>query len=83
MQEGDVEGRSTNYRRTIATLQGVLTGLYPSASEPVPVTVAEDADEVLFGNAEACRRLGSMLKVMQQRIRGKAHSCSVKTLQNT
>eukprot|EP00884_Botryococcus_braunii_P023598 jgi/Botrbrau1/9922/Bobra.0012s0021.1 len=66
---GDVEGRSTNYRRTIATLRGVLTGLYPNASEPVPVTVAEDTDEVLFGNTEACRRLGSMLKVMQNRLR--------------
>lgn len=65
-----MEGRSTNYRRTIATLRGVLTGLYPNASEAVPVTVAEDTDEVLFGNSEACRRLGSMLKVMQNRLRG-------------
>jgi hypothetical protein len=69
-QAGTVTGRSTNYRRTIATLRGVVTGLYPEAAQPIPAVVAEDVDEVLFGNVEACKRLGGMLKVMQNNLRG-------------
>ena len=76
--ENSVYGRTTNYSRTIATLQGVLTGLFPgsaaaassssssasasSSSISIPVYTTEEMDEVLFGNPESCRRLKSMIK---------------------
>lgn len=34
-EDGTLLARSTNYSRTIATLRGVLTGLYPKVSTPV------------------------------------------------
>jgi hypothetical protein len=56
-EEGVLVGRTTNYSRTVATLRGVLTGLYPDADRPFPVTTTEELDEILFGNAESCQRL--------------------------
>lgn len=63
-------GRSTNYRRTIATLQGVITGLYPSAQQPVPIQTAEDVDEVLFGRTDSCERLRSLMKTQARALKG-------------
>ena len=34
-------GRTTNYRRTIGTLQGVITGLWPGTRQEVPVQASE------------------------------------------
>jgi hypothetical protein len=65
-----VAGRSTNYRRTVSTLQGVLTGLYPSADAPIPVTTAADVDEILFANVEACGRLRRLLKSQREALKG-------------
>ena len=36
-----VHGRTTNYSRTLATLRGVLAGLYPKQQLPVHVTTTE------------------------------------------
>lgn len=59
---GTLLSRSTNYSRTIATLQGVLTGLYPDAKTPIPVHTTEELDEVLYGNVKSCKRLGEVIK---------------------
>ena len=72
MQEGIVVGRTTNYRRTIGTLQGVLTGLYPDTSETVPIATSEEMDEVLFGRSESCARLSGLIKAQARALRGAA-----------
>ena len=70
MQEGAVTGRTTNFSRTIATLQGVLTGLYPQASEPIPVATASDIDEIMFANVTSCERLADVMKQARYELRG-------------
>lgn len=40
--------RSTNFSRTLGTLRGVLTGLYPATTAAVPVTTSSDLDEILY-----------------------------------
>ena len=42
-------GRTTQFARTIATLQGVLTGLWPDADVPASFTTASDQGELLYG----------------------------------
>lgn len=62
-REDAVYGRTTNYSRTVATLQGVLTGLYPTGTDaPITVRTTEEMDEILFGNPDGCRRLKSIIK---------------------
>lgn len=64
-------GRTTNYRRTIATLQGVLTGLYPEAQQHVvSVQTAPDVDEILFGRTDSCDRLRNMMKAQARALKG-------------
>lgn len=66
--------RSTNYSRTVATLQGVLTGLFPDRpSKPITVRTTEEMDEILFGNPESCQRLKQMLTAARKEIRSTAH----------
>ena len=43
-EPGSVRGRTTNYARTVATLRGVLAGLYPGNNQPVPVTASAQMD---------------------------------------
>ena len=70
LQDTEVEARSTNYRRTIATLQGLLTGLWPDASSAVPMRVAQDVDEVMFGRADSCERLKDLMKQQAKALKG-------------
>lgn len=63
-------GRTTNFSRTIATLQGVLTGLYPQAAEPIPVATASDVDEIMFANVTSCERLADVMKQARYDLRG-------------
>lgn len=72
MQVGAVTGRTTNFSRTIATLQGVLTGLYPQASEPIPVATASDVDEIMFANVTSCERLADVMKQARYDLRGES-----------
>lgn len=72
MQEGAVSGRTTNFARTIATLQGVLTGLYPQASEPIPISTASDMDEIMFANVLSCERLADVMKKARYDLRGES-----------
>jgi lysophosphatidic acid phosphatase type 6 len=60
--DGILYCRSTNYSRTVATLQGVLTGLFPDTTGPLPVKTTEEMDEILFGNAASCKRLKDIIK---------------------
>ena len=69
-QDGAVSGRTTNFSRTIATLQGVLTGLYPDASKPIPVATASDIDEIMFANVLSCERLADVMKRARYELRG-------------
>ena len=66
-----MEARSTNYRRTIATLQGLLTGLWPGTQAAVPLRVSGDADEVMFGRTDSCERLRDLVKQQAQALKGR------------
>ncbi|KAG2486402.1 hypothetical protein HYH03_014979 [Edaphochlamys debaryana] len=57
-----IAARTTNVSRTIATLRGVLTGLYPALAEegePFPATTSADLDEILYADTRACPHLGT------------------------
>ena len=79
LQDTEVEARSTNYRRTIATLQGLLTGLWPDASSAVPMRVAQDVDEVMFGRADSCERLKDLMKQQAKALKGTPDLAGLKT----
>lgn len=69
-QDGAVSGRTTNFSRTIATLQGVLTGLYPDTPQPIPVATASDIDEIMFANVLSCEKLADVMKRARYKLRG-------------
>ncbi|GLI65308.1 hypothetical protein VaNZ11_008850 [Volvox africanus] len=71
--------RTTPYRRTVATLRGVLTGLWPqlsppsevnrgqAASQPVlPVGASLESLEIMYGNNNTCPLLGPLHEAMQR-----------------
>jgi hypothetical protein len=60
--DGILYCRTTNYSRTVATLQGVLTGLFPDVKKPIKAHTTEEMDEILFGNAASCKRLKDIIK---------------------
>ncbi|KAG7667940.1 hypothetical protein Ndes2526B_g01646 [Nannochloris sp. 'desiccata'] len=60
--DGILYCRTTNYSRTVATLQGVLTGLFPDTKKPILARTTEEMDEILFGNAASCNRLKDIIK---------------------
>jgi lysophosphatidic acid phosphatase type 6 len=60
--DGILYCRTTNYSRTVATLQGVLTGLFPDTKKGIQVKTTEEMDEILFGNAASCTRLKEIIK---------------------
>lgn len=70
-QRDQVYCRSTNYQRTVATLQGVLTGLFPNEQNPIPVETAQDVDEILFANVGSCERLQQLLMRARLQVKGK------------
>ncbi len=71
LQESEVSARSTNYRRTIATVQGLLTGLWPDTAAAVPLQVAPDVDEIMFGRTDSCERLRDLMKAQARALKGK------------
>ncbi|GLC74200.1 hypothetical protein PLESTF_001473000 [Pleodorina starrii] len=73
--------RTTPIRRTVATLRGVLTGLWPrlaqqeqvsrvaatAAARPVlPVGASVESLEIMYGNNNTCARLGPLYEAMQR-----------------
>lgn len=71
-QADAVTGRTTNFQRTIGTLQGVLTGLYPDTLEAIPVTTAADLDEVLFANVQGCLSLKLAMNAAKKKVQEQA-----------
>ena len=61
--------RSTNISRTLDTVTGVLTGLYPGTDEPILIETSTDASEYLYPNHRSCKRLSELisLKVSDKR----------------
>lgn len=55
---GLVQSRTTNYQRTVATLRGVLTGLFPDTATPIKVTTSADVDEIMFADSKSCPHFG-------------------------
>ena len=60
-QEGSLVARTTSYQRTIATLQGVLSGLFPGTRAPIKVHTSSEIDEIL---CEPSLCLDAMLPVL-------------------
>lgn len=70
---GVLSARTTHFQRTIATLQGVLTGLYPNAAEAgiaIPAVTAGDGNEIMYGNANACAKLGQLNSSRLKMLKG-------------
>ena len=65
-----MSGRTTQFARTMATLRGVLTGLWPDASVPSAFTTASDQGELLYGNVGSCARLKQVFKLQMAETRG-------------
>ena len=59
---GCLAAQTTNYQRTVATLRGLLTGLYPGTTEAVEVTTHPEIEEFLYRcvcvEGGECRRWG-------------------------
>lgn len=72
-EPGAVNARSTNYSRTIATLQGVLSGLFPGTEDPIVVHTTEEIDEILYHNVTSCRKLHSLMKELKQQLKEEMH----------
>lgn len=66
-----LSARSTCIDRTYKTLQGVLTGLYPSLTEVVPVNASVEAHEIMYGKNTTCERLGPMFAELQDGLNAK------------
>ena len=76
-QADAVTGRTTNFQRTIGTLQGVLTGLYPDMREAIPVTTAADLDEVLFANVQGCMSLKLAMDAAKEKVQGEGSATGI------
>jgi hypothetical protein len=67
-----VSARSTAVRRTVTTLRGVLSGLWPGSAAVVPVAVRPHREDWMTGDVSGCPVLAnlSMRLVAQQAARG-------------
>lgn len=68
----EVEARTTNFQRTINTLQGVLSGIYPNLPNSniiVPVLTSGETDEILYADSKSCPHLGTFLEASKALIR--------------
>mmetsp|Transcript_8637 Transcript_8637/g.23221 ORF Transcript_8637/g.23221 Transcript_8637/m.23221 type:complete len:542 (-) Transcript_8637:424-2049(-) len=68
----EVSLRTTCIARTGATLQGVLTGLWPDAAAfdapPIPVNASREAYEIEYGKNQTCPLLGPKLALLQAKV---------------
>ena len=70
--EDQVKARTTNFQRTINTLQGVLTGLWPDlplSKTTVPILTSGETDEILYADTKTCPHLGTFLEASKALIR--------------
>ncbi|GFR52541.1 hypothetical protein Agub_g15116 [Astrephomene gubernaculifera] len=73
--------RTTTIRRTVATLRGVVTGLWPGlavateeegeekdrrSGAPLPVAASVESLEIMYGNNRTCARLQPLYDAMQR-----------------
>lgn len=65
---GAVAGRTTNYRRTIGTLELLVAGLLQKAEDSVEITTATELDEILFCNVKRCAQLGALMSSQRAAI---------------
>lgn len=72
-EPGVVNARTTNYSRTVATLQGVLSGLFPGTKDPIVVHTTEEIDEILYHNVTSCRKLHTLMKGLKQQLKEEMH----------
>lgn len=65
-------GRTTNYRRTIGTLEYVVSGLCQDqpADAAIPIVTAAEMDEILFGNTKACEQLAQLMSTQRRALKG-------------
>jgi hypothetical protein len=59
---------TTCIRRTVATLTGVLTGLYGDTRVPVVVNASHQDQEILYGKDIMCAALGPLYNASQQAV---------------
>lgn len=69
-------GRTTNFRRTIGTLELLVAGLLQKAEESVEITTATELDEILFCNVKRCAQLGSLMSSQRSSIACALHPCN-------
>lgn len=63
---GTLQAHTTSVRRTIATLKGLLTGLYPITQQPISVNAVKEEFEFMYGKNATCQQLGPLYESMQQ-----------------
>lgn len=63
-------GRTTNFRRTIGTLEYAVAGLLQRTDVSVPVTTATELDEILFCNVRNCEYLGTLMNNQRKELTG-------------
>lgn len=51
-------------------LQGVLTGLFPGTTAPIPVHTTEEIDEILYTNVKSCKRLHTLMQHLNRQQKG-------------
>lgn len=64
----DVYAYTTCIRRTVATLTGVLTGLYGDTRVPVVVNASHQSAEILYGKDIMCAALGPLYNASQEAV---------------
>lgn len=62
--QGDISAHTTNMARTVQTLTGVVSGLYPDVpdSSPLQVTTVGDHEEFMYANSAGCPQLKLLMK---------------------
>ncbi|GBF87361.1 hypothetical protein Rsub_00072 [Raphidocelis subcapitata] len=64
--EGLVVAHTTGYRRTVATLKGVLTGLFPDAPGPFHATLTEEREAYMYPSPRACGAISPVVQRLTQ-----------------
>lgn len=62
-----MNARTTSYQRTIATLQGVLSGLFPGTQQPITVHTTDEIDEILVSRLLLLGAAAHLLLVLSRR----------------
>ena len=64
-----VHARTTNYRRTRATLSAVLAGIFPGTSQAVTAMAGTFNDEILLPQVNRCPELAAMFAQAREHIK--------------